>query len=624
VAAKCAGLLGSRQLGFGVPGGAEAASHAVRRYLAHLPSNAIFIKLDFTNAFNTIRRDCVLEAVTKYVPELQAFVSSAYASSSLLAFGEYLVESAEGVQQGDPLGPLLFCLTLHEALARASCDVVVGFLDDVSLGGDIKHVFQALEVLKKESAEMGLTINAAKCEVLGLTETNEGEWDAHGLGFSKVPLSRATMLGSPLFDGPFLSHRLSEFNENLQAISPRLELLPSHDAFYLLRQVFFLPRLSYIIRSAPCFLSEELVFLDTTVRSLMSRVANLEFTDIMWTQATLPVRWGGLGVRSAVKLAPCAFLASAAGAADLCSALLPHGQGAQPDLYVEQARQIWHALGGVAAPSAQGARSQRMWDEDICRSTYGNIQNSSNDPTFQSRILAASMKGSGDWLKAVPLAAIGLKLDDRALSIAIGLRVGANIVGNHKCKCGAQVLQNGHHGLSCRRSAGRHYRHDAINDIIVRALRSAAIPASREPAGLIRGDGKRPDGVSLIPWLRGQCMAWDATCPDTFAQSHLHTSSATAGVVAAEAESAKRLKYAGLANRVLFVPIAVETAGPWGPEARQFTAELGKRLAVATGEQRSTEFLRQRISIAVQRGNAASVQGTFEVEEVPSSEAWPC
>ena len=94
--------------------------------------------------------------------------------------------------------------------------------------------------------------------------------------------------------------------------------------------------------------------------------------------------------------------------------------------------------------------------------------------------------------------------------------------------------------------------------------------------------------------------------------------------MAAEAESAKRLKYAGLANRVLFVPIAVETAGPWGPEARQFTAELGKRLAVATGEQRSTEFLRQRISIAVQRGNAASVQGTFEVEEVPSSEAWPC
>jgi len=38
--------------------------------------------------------------------------------------------------------------------------------------------------------------------------------------------------------------------------------------------------------------------------------------------------------------------------------------------------------------------------------------------------------------------------------------------------------------------------------------------------------------------------------------------------------------------------------------------DIGRRIPVATGEQRSTEFLFQRLSIAVQRGNAASVVGT--------------
>ncbi len=105
VAAKCGSIMGHRQLGFGVAGGAEAAAHAVRCFLSNLSPNEVFVKLDFTNAFNSIRRDCVLEAVARFVPELMAFVSSAYAETSVLSFGEFLVESAEGVQQGDPLGP---------------------------------------------------------------------------------------------------------------------------------------------------------------------------------------------------------------------------------------------------------------------------------------------------------------------------------------------------------------------------------------------------------------------------------------------------------------------------------------------------------------------------------------
>ena len=50
----------------------------------------------------------MLESVKEYAPELFTFVHSAYEQPSLLFCGDHIVESAEGVQQGDPLGPLLF------------------------------------------------------------------------------------------------------------------------------------------------------------------------------------------------------------------------------------------------------------------------------------------------------------------------------------------------------------------------------------------------------------------------------------------------------------------------------------------------------------------------------------
>ena len=57
--------------------------------------------------------------------------------------------------------------------------------------------------------------------------------------------------------------------------------------------------------------------------------------------------------------------------------------------------------------------------------------------------------------------------------------------------------------------------------------------------------------------------------------------------------------------------MAVETLGVWGPGALELIGELGRRLAVSSHDPRATSFLKQRISIAIQRGNALAVMGTF-------------
>jgi len=64
--------------------------------------------------------------------------------------------------------------------------------------------------------------------------------------------------------------------------------------------------------------------------------------------------------------------------------------------------------------------------------------------------------------------------------------------------------------------SGRHPRHNQINDMLCRAwFVSFETLATREARGLCTNTDKRPDGVTQLPWRRGRCLPWDATCTQT-------------------------------------------------------------------------------------------------------------
>jgi hypothetical protein len=60
-----------------------------------------------------------------------------------------------------------------------------------------------------------------------------------------------------------------------------------------------------------------------------------------------------------------------------------------------------------------------------------------------------------------------------------------------------------------------------------------------------------------------------------------------------------------------FEGLAFETLGPWCKEAIDFINVIGNRLIAESGDSKSKKFLFERISLAIQRGNAASIRGTF-------------
>jgi hypothetical protein len=71
----------------------------------------VCLKTDFSNAFNTLRRDKALEDIKEKVPLLYKYAWQAYANPFFLFLGEKdVIMLEEGVQQEDPLGPFFMPL----------------------------------------------------------------------------------------------------------------------------------------------------------------------------------------------------------------------------------------------------------------------------------------------------------------------------------------------------------------------------------------------------------------------------------------------------------------------------------------------------------------------------------
>jgi hypothetical protein len=198
-----------------------------------------------------------------------------------------------------------------------------------------------------------------------------------------------------------------------------------------------------------------------------------------------------------------------------------------------------------------------------------------------ARFKALQCRESGSWLHAIPSPNIGTLLDNTSFQVCIGLRLGCNLCTPHIC-------------------------------IINRSLTSIHVNSTLEPNGLSRDDGKRPDGMTLVPWIKGQSLVWDVTVVDTLADSYVLKTSEVSGFAAEMACKRKHSKYSSIiSSNYVFKGLAFETLGPWCKEAIDFIDVIGNRLIAESGDSKSKKFLFERISLAIQRGNAASIRGTF-------------
>ena len=153
----------------------------------------------------------------------------------------------------------------------------------------------------------------------------------------------------------------------------------------------------------------------------------------------------------------------------------------------------------------------------------------------------------------MPILSRGLRLDDEAVRIGVGLRLSLSLCVPHTYHPGAMVDAQGLRGFVCKNAPGRPARHHALNDLVARAMVSAGIPYTKEPLGLSRSDGKLPGGLSLVPWEAGKPLTWDVqSCP--LADSYVAAAAREAGSAVEEAATRKSVKYSNIQAHHIFQP----------------------------------------------------------------------
>ena len=147
--------------------------------------------------------------------------------------------------------------------------------------------------------------------------------------------------------------------------------------------------------------------------------------------------------------------------------------------------------------------------------------------------------------------------------LRLALDLALNLCEPHICPCSADVadctvfLQKHHRYVNKKRTAQWHHlasTQSSWHSCYQKACRSCS-------------DRKRPDGLTLVSWQGGRCLTWDNTIVGTMAVSYVQIGSTAS---ARSAAARKHVKYDTISGRHIFVPVAVETLGPFCDEGLNF------------------------------------------------------
>ncbi|XP_065318806.1 uncharacterized protein LOC135926803 [Gordionus sp. m RMFG-2023] len=163
-------------------------------------------------------------------------------------------------------------------------------LDEVA--GPYDELIKIPSIISDLSPTTGLSFNHKKCEFY--MPNNLYSFPDN---FSIIEKSNFTHLGSPLGGKAAMSKFTEDFLIKFDRLKKILGFLPTHHAFFLLKNFLYIPKILHAFRSTPLFQFPDML-LDLELKISLKSILNLKFSPICWMQAALPCKFGGIGFRS--------------------------------------------------------------------------------------------------------------------------------------------------------------------------------------------------------------------------------------------------------------------------------------------------------------------------------------
>ena len=619
------------QFGIGFQNGMDTVIHATRlasKLFAAEQDFAVF-QMDIINAFNTISRNLFMEDLKADYGELFPFVNWVYGNNPVLFIHgtNETICSSNGVQQGDPLAPFLFSVALMKFLKTHITHLKFNwnYLDDGLFGGSTELLNEFIRTIMKFGPDHGIAVNLSKSNLFWPhpRRINDALFDDR----INRSYDGLVVLGTPVGSKSFIGNHFEEKTIKRRSKLEKLKKIDDPQVVYtLLSNCETMSRINQFVRTA---LPENTTTLSSSFDAdLVDTVENFIGTLLSkqsQRQMELPMRLGGLGLRSTVKHTPAAFLSSLNFCRDLIMGFFVGLEDEIEKLFSIEFDSVYlkhkDLFLDLTETALMNVKQQKFLSEKIDNDVYESFHTNANAKD-QARLLSYAGLHGSIILKS-PLSKIhGYRMEKYEFTNYLKLRLGLAVdVQDELCAlCHHQTKKDaeGFHSLTCGTGAGLTERHNEVRDIIADFCSKAILAPIKEMN--IPGEGQIPGDVFLPRGKNGagDPIALDITIVHPHGKKYIRGAAVTPDYANIEKSKAKSQKYEEACKRhkINFQPMSFEVSGRPSPNSLKWINLIAK--AVANRQNRPVSSIKKmflrKICFCIAKCNARSIRNRQQLQ----------